>query len=1131
MSCLHLRIFPIFKGLFLAYLSAAHPASATDTSTLPVLAPGQAAGGTLVGCGDRELWTGDACETQRYRLNAAPGKKWLVSVEQSGIDTVVTLHDVAADRRSTINSSLGPYERETLAFESVAPGEYVIELSGVGFAGARGSYEIRLIQLDDARRAQAFEQIDEAAAAYWRNSGDSKQEAASLYERAADSWRRLGDDAEEARALFALSVIQQEFEDYPAALATQERALLLYRAIGQTRLTGQLLDDLGLIHLYTGNPDAARTRLAEALALHEEGDDAVATATTLNNIGLVAHYGGDLEQAENHYRRALAGFRETGELKLAANTLNNLGGVFYMRGEPESALEHFRQSVEIGRRILDREAELNALGNIGALDRFTGYLQDALGAHLTVLDYARSRSDNAATARALNRIGVAYHSLGQLGRASTFLNAGLELQSASGDLRSRANNLHNLGSLNLSQGNPTTARQQFQEARLLREQLENRGGVARSLIGEARAMLDLADGAGEPALAQETARTLEAALTIAREMGDRRHEAISLQHRGVLHASTGDVERGRMDFEEALALHRLVANLSGEAQTLYAEARLEFEVGGLEKALSKITEASSVIESLDDRVRDPLLGASLFSFRGDVMELHVELLMSMHESRPNGGYDVRAFEVADRGRARALRQLRAEATRGQPVKPDQDDTEEWQRWRSQYADSLERQREIMSRAPEDRDALTSERLDSEVALGMLELIEDKARRSGVVNDSAPAGETLITVNELQQLLDDDTLLLQYGIGESRSFAWAIGKDRFDSFELDAGAEIDRLALLAYRSLSTYQPFPDRNQTEQMAALSEALLPSALLGTAPGRLVVVADRLVHYVPFAALPIAPESDRGNRTTRLIDRYQISYLPSASVLRDLRSRTMASSAFAPVAVFADPVFDADDRRLAEPATLLPATEYLSDSSLERSMGSSLLALDRLPGTRREAETIRGLAGEGTMVALDFDANRDAVVGDSLEDFATIHFATHGFADAQHPLLSGLALSMVSPTGKRQVGYLGLRDIHDMNLSAQLVVLSGCQTALGEEVRSEGLIGLTRAFMYAGAPRVVATLWTVPDRSTAVLMEHFYEGLFVHRLAPGAALHRAQHALKSERQWRDPHIWAAFVLQGDWR
>jgi CHAT domain-containing protein len=193
---------------------------------------------------------------------------------------------------------------------------------------------------------------------------------------------------------------------------------------------------------------------------------------------------------------------------------------------------------------------------------------------------------------------------------------------------------------------------------------------------------------------------------------------------------------------------------------------------------------------------------------------------------------------------------------------------------------------------------------------------------------------------------------------------------------------------------------------------------------------------------------------------------------------------------------------------------------------------AFERLPASRREAEAIAALRPPGeAFVALDFDAALPRVQGDRLSDFRIIHFATHGVIDAERPALSGLALSMVDAKGDPQEGFLHLQDIYDLKLNADLVVLSGCRTALGKEVRGEGLIGLTRGFQYAGAPRVVASLWPVEDLATAALMTRFYTGLWGDGLPPAAALRQAQLQVRRQRRWRDPYFWAGFVLEGDWR
>jgi CHAT domain-containing protein len=168
---------------------------------------------------------------------------------------------------------------------------------------------------------------------------------------------------------------------------------------------------------------------------------------------------------------------------------------------------------------------------------------------------------------------------------------------------------------------------------------------------------------------------------------------------------------------------------------------------------------------------------------------------------------------------------------------------------------------------------------------------------------------------------------------------------------------------------------------------------------------------------------------------------------------------------------------------------------------------------------------------VALDFAADRQAVLGDRLAAYRVVHFATHGILDTDRPALSGLALSSVDRDGRPQAGFLPLRDIYNLHLQADLVVLSGCRTALGRELSGEGLVGLTRGFQYAGAARVVASLWPVEDRATERLMTRFYRGLWSEKLPPAAALRAAQLALRAERPYRDPFFWAGFVLAGDWR
>ena len=195
-------------------------------------------------------------------------------------------------------------------------------------------------------------------------------------------------------------------------------------------------------------------------------------------------------------------------------------------------------------------------------------------------------------------------------------------------------------------------------------------------------------------------------------------------------------------------------------------------------------------------------------------------------------------------------------------------------------------------------------------------------------------------------------------------------------------------------------------------------------------------------------------------------------------------------------------------------------------------LSGFERLPSSRKEAESIARLAPAGQVwTALNLEANREAVLSGDLRSYRVVHFATHAVADTGAPELSGLVLSLVDAAGKPREGFLNLTDVYELDLDADLVVLSGCQTALGKEVRGEGIMGLTRGFLYAGVPRVVASLWKVQDRTTAELMDRFYRALWQGHLPAAAALREAQRSLRRDPRYRDPHSWAGFVLQGDWR
>jgi CHAT domain-containing protein len=289
--------------------------------------------------------------------------------------------------------------------------------------------------------------------------------------------------------------------------------------------------------------------------------------------------------------------------------------------------------------------------------------------------------------------------------------------------------------------------------------------------------------------------------------------------------------------------------------------------------------------------------------------------------------------------------------------------------------------------------------------------------------------------------------------------------------------------------------------------------------------------LHHLPFAVLPDPASGDEDP----LIVRRKLSYLPSVHALLELRSRAspLAGGDAEGIAILADPVFEADDPRMqrADDSTM-PVQVALLDRELRRGAErSGVVGFPRLPGSVREASAIRNAAGDQLVLTLtDTDANRDVVLSGQLDAFEILHFATHGILDAEEPALSGLVLSGVDRDGTPRSRFLRSQDIAGLTLGARLVVLSGCETGLGRLVHGEGLLGLSRAFFYAGADQVVSTLWPVPDRTTAELMGHFYYAHLHDELPVPDALRQAQLEIRENTRWSNPFYWAAFVVQGDW-
>ncbi|WP_333451327.1 CHAT domain-containing tetratricopeptide repeat protein [Microcoleus sp. K5-D4] len=622
------------------------------------------------------------------------------------------------------------------------------------------------------------------------------------------------------------------------------------------------------------------------------------------------------------------------------------------------------------------------------------------------------------------------------------------------------------------------------------------------------------------------------ALSISRHLNDQVKETTVLNQMGKIQAALGQNSTALENYNQALSLSQQLGYKTEEAHILYNLAILNRQQNNLAAAKTPIETAINIIENLRTQIASQELRQSYFARNQDYYQFYIDLLMQLHQKNPDRGYDAQAFHASERARARSLLELLSEASANIRQGVDPQLLAQEQNLQQQLSDFQTRKYQIVI-AQSTQEAREEVQQKIDTVLKELAQIEAKIRANSPRYAALKYPEPLNLQQIQQQVIDDKTLLLEYSLGEERSYLWAVTKTSFTSYELPSRTEIEATAKNFRDTLTK-----DTTRTSpQMVAESAALISQMILAPVASelgnkRLLIVADGALQYIPFGALTLEKSE------APLIVKHEIVNLPSASTLAILR-RDMATRQQAPktIALFADPVFSPDDERLkgtsTSPATKNQTVENLpvEAQQLQRSASEANIYWTRLPFTRTEAQQILALVPDDLeKQALDFTANRTTTTDPDLSQYRIVHFATHGFANSKHPELSGLVLSLVDEKGTLQNGYLRLNDIFNLNLPAELVVLSACQTGLGKDIKGEGLVGLTRGFMYAGAPRVVVSLWSVDDPVTSELMTRFYKKMLQDKLPPAAALRSAQIEVLQLPEWQSPYYWAAFGLQGEW-
>ena len=605
---------------------------------------------------------------------------------------------------------------------------------------------------------------------------------------------------------------------------------------------------------------------------------------------------------------------------------------------------------------------------------------------------------------------------------------------------------------------------------------------------------------------------------------------------GHVYEQQGSFPNALENYQRALKTFRTLADRLNESATLYAIGSLALKQDELDTAEDYLRQSIEVTEQMRRVSSSADLMTAFSASVHERYERYVECLMRKNRAHPEQGFAVKAFQTNELARARALAELLRTTQTNLVAGVD-----------PQLAEAEKSLRQSL-RVKEDYRVALLGRTYRQEELAALNVETEKLEQqyqqiSETIRQRYPSYEQITSpvawgLSQIQEhiVADDQTVLLEYSLGTDRSYVWAVTRNDIKSYELPTGARINEAAEKVYRLLTTIDPAKSGDELGQATReLGQMILSPVAAELNKDRMIVVADGALHYIPFQILP-SPSA--GNEL--LVSTAEIINAPSASVLGQLREETNRRPTPPMVlAAFGDPVFESNYAQRKESssgeyvASVLPAGSERWQHAvrdIEPTADSvDPSTLQSLFYTTHELANLREVAGPETLMVTSFDATREKLASLDLTKYAILHFATHGVLDPKRPENSGLFLSMVNRDGQGQNGFVGLQDIYALNAPVDLVVLSACRTGLGKDVRGEGLIGLTRGFMYAGASNVVASLWKVDDEATAELMKQFYANMLQRGMTPASALREAQNNIRQRPGWRSPYYWAAFTLQGE--
>jgi CHAT domain-containing protein/tetratricopeptide (TPR) repeat protein len=1069
---------------------------------------------------------------QLYAISANEGTLLKFSIDKGDLGLSTTI--LGPTGKKLLEDVSQDFEPVEISFPIQVTGTYTIELRSREKEESR-RFDLKVqpltnVTASDRRDGEARQALAQAEVlqANWMET--PLRQSAELFNRAAQLWLSLGDFTNASRATLKSGVVYFYLSKYPEALKRYEEALALGVKQGDVVAQARALSRMARQSTYSGNNDLAQQHVSRALDLLGQTNSSPAET---NARGEAFTIEGELVEARGNFKKAKSNFDEA--LKLLVGDRSGqarvhifIGYINGSTGNLDKALAEISLALTLSRAANNRVGEGQALTALGLAHSHNDDQNGAIRLHNEASGIFRSIGDRHSEGIANNGLGQAYVVLKDYPLALTRFKQALELFEATGAMNGIAPTNCFVADVYFLSNDPDHALTYYhrclnlsRSAGMTRIEEYALTKIARIYVTQQRFELALAEH-------QKIQEFYE-------RIGDRRGLETALSLYGQLLSNTGRTKQAADVYQQALSLSREIGDKDAQIETLSMLARLHLTLEDPEVALPFIEQSVKLIEELRSNVASPEFRTSYFSGVYQHYRLYIEMLARLERLHPGKGFAAKALLMAEHSRARLLLDLVNESrvkSRGGTAQELIDREIELRgliRAQAMYKMELPANAKDQSEQAEVENQLNELKAE-------YQQVEAQVRQQ---NPYLSSLEQLapISVEQIQHGLRDGETMLEYSLGDERSYLWEVTSASIHMYELPARKTIEVLANEFYSLITTRQRFYEQRDQTQIAE-AEARLPQVgndlsqmLLGQVAEhlgnrRLIMVVEGGLQNIPFVALPV-PNAPG----TSLLEAHEIVFEPSFSALlaiRNNRSQHLSSPGKL-VAVIADPVVNRSDDRVEGQPPAPAATVPISDKEQANEPGPSRLS--RLAHASEEADAISAVAPGGTtMVAKGFAASRETAMSPEVGRYQIVHFATHGVVDTEHPELSGIVLTMFDRNGASTNGLMPLHDIYSLDLSAELTVLSACQTALGKDISGEGFVGISHAFMSAGSKSVLASLWKVDDRATAVLMRKFYESMLQKGMSPAAALRAAQLQMMHEKGSNAPYYWAGFVIQGEY-